>query len=294
MDKRVAASFDMQGVIVAVDRILPLKTVPNDPKKSTALKRVMCSIAQVGLIEPLIIFPQAGGQGRYTLLDGHLRLEAIKQLKWTEVSCLISSDDESYTYNHKVNVVPPLQEHFMIIKAIENGVSEAKIAASLNVDISTIRQKRDLLNGICPEVVELLRDKRSSRDMFRVMRRAKPIRQIEMAELMIATATFTTAYAKCLIAATADELLLDPTENKALPGINPEDSARVEREMQKLEQDFRAIEESHAKNVMNLVLTAGYLRKILGNSQVNRFLATKYRDMHSELQKLVESTSLER
>ena len=46
----------------------------------------------------------------------------------------------------------------MILRAIKNGVSEDRIARSLDVDVASIRQKRDLLDGICPEAVQLLRD----------------------------------------------------------------------------------------------------------------------------------------
>jgi RepB plasmid partitioning protein len=45
----------------------------------------------------------------------------------------------------------------MILKAIERGVSEERIAKALNVDVPTIRRKRQLLDGICPEVADLLK-----------------------------------------------------------------------------------------------------------------------------------------
>lgn len=294
MTKSVAAAFQMKGVKVPLERILPLKRVQSDLKRNAPLRRIMSSIEHVGLIEPLVVHPQPGTRGSYTLLDGHLRLEALKHLGWREAPCLLSTDDEAYTYNHKVNVIPPLQEHYMIMTAIESGVSEAKIAASLNVDVATIRQKRDLLNGICPEAVELLKDKQASRDMFRVLRKVKPLRQIEMAELMISAGNYTTPYAKCLLAATADELLVNPAEGKSPLGTSPEDAARMEREMQRLEHDLRAIEDSHAKNVLNLVLTTGYLRKLLDNGAVSKFLSGRYADMRVEFQKLVEAASLDR
>ena len=50
----------------------------------------------------------------------------------------------------------------MILKAIERGVSEDRIAAVLDVDVARIRIKRDLLNGIAPEATELLKDKHVS------------------------------------------------------------------------------------------------------------------------------------
>lgn len=61
------------------------------------------------------------------------------------------------TYNKRISRIATIQEHKMILRAVERGVSEARIAAALNVNVALIRQKRTLLNGICPEAAELLR-----------------------------------------------------------------------------------------------------------------------------------------
>ena len=104
---------------------------------------------EVGIIEPLIVFPQNGKSDSYFLLDGHVRLEVLKQIGATHARCLISTDDEAYTYNKRVNRIATIQEHVMILKAIKSGVSEERIAKVLDVDVANIRQKRDLLEGIC-------------------------------------------------------------------------------------------------------------------------------------------------
>lgn len=40
--------------------------------------------------------------------------------------------------------------------AIESGVSEERLARSLNVDVRSITRKRNLLDGICQEAIDLL------------------------------------------------------------------------------------------------------------------------------------------
>jgi len=50
---------------------------------------------------------------------------------------------------------------------------------------------------------------------------------------------------------------------KEVRGLTPDDVARVELEMKSLARDFKLIETSHGKNVLNLVLVVGYLRKLL-------------------------------
>ena len=87
--------------------------------------------------------------------NGHLRHAALSDLGHSEAPCLIADDDEAFTYNKRVNRLATIQEHYMIVKAIERGVSEEKLARALNVDIKRIKTKRTLLDGVCPEVAEM-------------------------------------------------------------------------------------------------------------------------------------------
>ena len=72
---------------------------------------------------------------------------------------MILTDDEAFTYNKYISRKAPIQEHKMIQTIVKNGVSEEKIARTLNINVKSIIQKRSMLDGICPEVVDLLKDK---------------------------------------------------------------------------------------------------------------------------------------
>jgi transcriptional regulator with XRE-family HTH domain len=208
------------------------------------------------------------------------------------VDCLIALEDEAFTYNHKINRLNAVQEHFMIMKAINNGVSEDTIAAALNVNIANIREKKNLLNGICPEVVQLLRGKQANADTFRQLRKAKAMRQIEMAELMCATTNYSARYANFLIASTPEDQLIESAQPKENNGISQADLARMEREMESITRDFKQIEDTHGKNTLNLVIVIGYLKKLLNNARVVRYLASNYQELLDEFQKLSELKSL--
>ena len=41
-------------------------------------------------------------------------------MKAEQVPCLISKDDEAFTYNKRINRLATVQEHYMILKAIES------------------------------------------------------------------------------------------------------------------------------------------------------------------------------
>ena len=279
-------------VMIPLEKILPTRIVEAPTKRTTKYRCIAASIRELGLIEPLVVHPQTKSPMAYMLLDGHIRLEILRDLGEKSAKCLISTDDEAFTYNHKVNPLPPIQEHFMILRAIKNGVDEERIARTLNVDIAHIKQKRDLLDGICKEAVHILREKPATSGSLRELRKVKPMRQIEMAELMCASRNFSVGYAKCLFAATSQEQMLEPDQPKQVHGLSAADMARMEREMGTLGREFKLIEQSHGRNVLNLVIVVGYLRRLLDNARIVRFLSQNYRELLTEFQKVVESKAL--
>ncbi len=293
MANRVRLACDTNIVSLPLASILPVRKLSPIISKTEKYRRIAASIQEVGIIEPLIVFPDAKGSTQYILLDGHVRLAILKEMGVEKVNCLIAKDDEAFTYNHKVSQLSAIQEHFMIMEAIRQGVSEERIAKTLAVDVAAIRRKRDLLDGICSEAVQLLKEKRASNGAFREIRKVKPMRQIEMAELMVAANNFSASYARCLLAATPQEQLLEPDKPKDVANLSPEDMSRMEREMENLSQDLRSVEETHGRNVLNLVLAVGYLKKLLDNARVVRYLSQHCADILAEFQKIVETKSLE-
>ncbi len=292
MSDNVRLACESEVVMIPLARILPMRMLDAGIKTTVKYKCIEASIKELGLIEPLVVFPQPGSAGLLMLLDGHLRHLVLTAIGEESCKCLIAFDDEAYTYNHKVSRLSAIQEHFMIRRAIKNGVSEERIARSLDVDVSTIRQKRDMLEGICPEAVELLKDRRTSAQTFRELRRVKPMRQIEIAELMCASNNYKMCYIKCLVAATPIEQTLEGDRPKEFQTLTSEDVSRIENEMATLSRDFRAIEESHGKNTLHLVIVLGYLRKMLDNVRIVKYLAQYHAEVLSELQKLVDNRML--
>ena len=294
--EKVHLAFEMGGVTLPLESILPSKQVNPAVRKSRKYATILASIQEVGLIEPPIVYRSKKTRNTpesYVLVDGHIRVDILRALDEREVFCLISTDDEAFTYNHKVNRLPPIQEHFMIMRAIDNGVAEDRIAKALNVDVARIRKQRTMLEGICSEAVELLRDKPVTPNGLRSLRKVKPIRQIEIAELVNAVGNYTTPYIKALVASSPQEQCIPGGNGKPSFGVKPEDLAKMEKEMAALERDFRLIEQSYGKNVLNLVLARGYLAKLLSNNRVLRYLSGHYADILAEFQKIVDASSLD-
>ena len=181
----------------------------------------------------------------------------------------------------------------MILKALDAGVPDERIAKALNISVITVRHNRSMLNGICPEAVDLLKDRPVALQTFREFKKVKPVRQIEMAELMVAAGTYGGSYARALVVATPKDHLAQPEKPKKIPGASAEDLARIEHEMQVVEKDFLLLDETYGRNVMDLTLARTYLKKLLDNGKVVRYLAQKHRDVFAEFQRIVEAVSLD-
>jgi ParB-like chromosome segregation protein Spo0J len=266
-----------------------LKIVTVAMKKSPEYAQIVASIGQVGIVEPPVVARDRNDPGKYLLLDGHLRLEALKDRGETEVVCIISVEDEAFTYNKRVNRIAIIQEHRMIIKAIDRGVSEERVAKSLNVDVANIKRKRRLLDGICSEAADILKDKHIAIHALSEFKKLSPLRQIEAAELMVAMNKFTISYARSLVAATSQEQLAEDYKPKTVKGLTGEQIALMKREQANLEREFRVAEQSYGTDHLDLVLANGYLGKLIGNPRVVRYLGQHHQEILLEFQKLVDA-----
>jgi hypothetical protein len=261
------------------------KTIPK-------YKTILASIKEIGLVEPLVVFPQKDAAGQYLLLEGHLRYFALKDLGETEVDCIIATDDESFTYNARVNRMNPIQEHKMIVKAVNHGVRPERIAAALNLPLRDVKGSLSLLDGINAEAADLLKDKGIAPKAIRLLKKVTGVRQIEIAELMVSANNFTKGYAEALVLGTPKDQLANPAEPKKVEGMSAEEIARMEQEMEALEHDLEAVEESYGENVLNLTCARGYIKKLMENAKVARFLSANYPDIFSQFESIAATETL--
>lgn len=285
-------AFESESVFVEFSNILPVKQLHKRVKKTKKYLQISASIREVGIVEPPIVIQEPHKKGKYLLLDGHLRIEILKELGALGVICLVATDDEAFTYNKRINRLATIQEHKMILKAIERGVPQERIAKALGINISSIRQKRSLLEGICPETTELLKDKHCPQNTFLSLKKMKPMRQIEVAELLIAMDNYSVSYSKALLAATPQDQLIESEKPKSFKGISAEKIAQMESEMAKLQREMKLIEDSYGPDHLSLVLARGYLVSLLENEGVSRYLAQNHNEILSEFRRISEVVSM--
>ncbi|WP_122588866.1 plasmid partitioning protein RepB C-terminal domain-containing protein [Pseudomonas viridiflava] len=285
-------AFLDECVVVEISKILPLKLARPAVKESLKYQQIIASIQDVGLVEPPAVSPVPGGIGQYFLLDGHLRIEALKDLGETEVECLVATDEDTYSYNKRTNRLSAVQSNKMIVRAMERGVSAERLGKALGLSPQTIKQRFRLLNGICAEVIALLGDTDCPANVFNLLRQMQPLRQIEAAELMIGNKNLSGLLAKALLAATPPDQLV--VAKKPLPDqqISAESIARLERELAALQMQIKTVEEDYGPDVLHLTVIKGYLAKLLANAAIVRWLARHQPEYLREFQSIAELTEL--
>jgi len=286
----VKRAFEPEIVPISITEIVPIKTVTTKHRKTDAYRRIAASMAHVGLIEPLVVFPTT--KGTYILLDGHTRLDVLIATNALTVNCLLSTDNESYTYNKRVNYIPPIAQHHMILRALAH-VSEERIASALNVSVATIREKRDLLKGICPEAAEILHNQRVSADAFVALRRMKPVRQIDVARLMMSAMKFSGRFAKALLNGTREELLV-PTPTPRRRDVTEAQQSIMEQETDELLKHVDSIKANYGNDILDLTAACKYIERLLANARVHRYLAKHHGDSLTALEQLLSDTSLDK
>lgn len=283
-------AFEPQRISLRIDQILPIRLVKKPHKAFSRYRTMVNTVRLHGIIEPLVVCRQKSGS--FLLLDGHLRLAAVKEIGLKSVDCIVATDDESFTYNAKINRISPVQEHRMIVQAIRNGVSSEKIASALNRTVDDVEAYTQLLDGIAQETIDIIKDRRISIGAIKILKRVTPVRQIEMVELMSAVNNFAESYARALLANTPVEFLTEREKRRRKANPKTEDLEQIEKEVREMMGDFKAAEEAHGERVLQFSFIRAYVKKLLDNAKVVRYLNSHHSDILAQFEDIAATDSL--
>ncbi|GLJ00007.1 plasmid partitioning protein RepB C-terminal domain-containing protein [Sphingobium sp. BS19] len=286
-NSKIKLAFEQTSLRIPLAEIELLRAVTPAIKRTLKYGQIAASMTEVGIIEPPVVVRIPGKTDRYRLLDGHIRIDILLERGEKDVVCLVATDDEAITYNKRISRTATVQEHKMILKVLEQGVSEERLARALNVNIASIRNKRRLLDGICEEVKKLLQDRLVPINTFNELKKLRPMRQIEAAETMIAMNRFSWPYAKSLVAATPQNQLVSE-KRKSVRGLSDEQLDHMEREATNIDREFRLVEQSYGSDHLDLVLATGYVCRLVDNIRVVHHLARHHPELLSEFQRIVQ------
>ena len=286
----VSYCFERNSVKFKIDDLIPTKKPPINVKNSKKYLQIKKSINSIGIIEPIVVYLDSK-LGKIKILDGHLRIEALKELGETEAICLVSTIYDTYTPNSKVSRITIIQEQKMIRKALKSGVSIEKLSEALGISIDILKGKINLLDGIDPEVVNLLANQNVPKATFNVLRKMKNIRQIECACIMNNMENYSEKFSLSLLHNTQPNLLVDGQQGNDKEG-HRKTIDRLEREMAQVHIESEKLKESYGENTLRLVIMKSHIQKLLENTKILHWLLDNKNELLIELKKITNINSL--
>ena len=250
---------------VPVKRLRPLRDRTITKREHD---RIIASIKTVGLIEPLVIFPEGED---YVILDGVQCYRALVELGVEVVPCILGKQREAFTGNRMVSRVSPVQEHRMIEKSL-GEVDEADIAAALGISGLGHRLKKTLLKQLHPEVASAFDAGKINRVCAKEFTHVKPPRQKEILQQMAALDDYSTTFARTLVVKTPPL----QRENRGRKN-NPWDR-RAQRKndlLKKLadaEQKHDFYSQLYKQYTVDLLRLAIYARSLLTSARLREYL----------------------
>ncbi|MGC0983871.1 plasmid partitioning protein RepB C-terminal domain-containing protein [Pantoea agglomerans] len=284
--------FNEKTVSFRLSDLIYTKKLPTNYKSSQKYIQIKSTISALGLVEPILIYID-GADGTAKILDGHLRVEALKDIGEERVACLVSTVYDTYTPNKKVNRITIIQIQKMLKEAVRVGVPEDMLCSALNISSDSLKSNLSVLKGICPEVIELFNDRDIPKNTFMILKRMIPFRQIECANIMIKFDNYSKIFAQSLYHSSSPELLND----KGKPNIdersgNRKAIERLEKEMAQVHFDTQKIKENYGSNSLKLTIVISHIKKILENPKVFHWLHRNKQDYLSELTKISDIEKL--
>lgn len=264
---------------IPIEKINILNPRERNRKIANEIKK---NIEDVGLKRPITVSRRLDfTDGKeYDLVCGQGHLEAYIANNQTEIPAIIIDADEEET---------------LIMSLVENiarrNYSPTELLQGIK-QLKDIRHKKNLLKGICEEVVEMLKDKIVSSKVFYYLARMKPERQIEATKIMVESKTFTSSFARSIWLATSDEQLAVPRRQQRPAVTDFSHFTKLEEEINRLHGEYEEIEENYGLNVLNFTLVKGYVKTLVMNPRVNRYLRINNPDILEHLESIVDIDNL--
>lgn len=271
---------DSVGVDVPVTRLRPLRE-----RKITKREydRIVASIRAVGLIEPLVIYPEGDD---YVILDGAQCYRALLELGVEVVPCILGKQREAFTGNRMVNRVSPVQEHRMIERSL-GEVDEEAIAEALGISGLGHRLKKTLLKQLAPEVAAAFDAGKINRVCAKEFTHVKPHRQKEILAAMESYKDYSTTFARTLVVKT-------PPHQRESRGRkhNPWDKTTQKKndllkKLAEAEQKHDFYSQLYKQYTVDLLRLAIYARSLVTNQRLREYLDQHHPDIVARFEAII-------
>jgi ParB family chromosome partitioning protein len=265
-----------------------VKLVPRNERTVSAkyIKRIEASLRAVGLIEPLIVFPQGDN---YEILDGCLRYRILLEMGVETVPCLIGHQREAFTGNRMVNQLSASQEMRMLRKSLEE-LDEKTIANALGMSGISHRLNISLMDKLDATVVKAFEASKLNLQCAKELAHVKPERQAEILKLMESCNDYSVTFARGLVLKTpvAKRAKLN---GKRTPWTQADekknDLLKKLREAEQQQDFYSGLYRQYTTNLLKLVI---FVRTLVANPRIKQFLRENHPQQLEVFEQIINST----
>jgi ParB-like chromosome segregation protein Spo0J len=245
--------------------------------------RILASIKAVGLIEPLIVFPEGDD---FVITDGVQRYRALLDLGVELVPCILGPRREAFTGNRMVNRLSAVQENRMIEKSLEE-LDEQTIAAALNLSGITHRLKKTLLKQLHADAAAALDQSAITRACARELTHVKPDRQSEILTAMKSYKDYSVAFARSLILKTPPAQREVRRRKRNPWNKSAQHKSDLLRKLAEAEQKHDFYSRLYKQYTIDLLRLAIYARALLTNRQVREYLDQRHPEIVARFETII-------
>lgn len=265
--------------------IVKLKPLRERKIRQQEYDRIAASIQAVGLIEPLIVFPE---QQDFVILNGYVRYRILLQLGVEVVPCIVREEKEAFTSNRMVNHLSPVQEARMLKKSLEE-LDEQTIASALAIKKISHRLNASLLKQLAPKVVAVFDAGKITKVCARDLTFVKPARQEEILKMMEHYNDFTSAFAQTIILKTPSSLRTKKSKGTKTPWDRSEqkktDLLQKLKEAEEKHDFYSSLYRQYSINLLKLVI---YVRSLITNQRIKDYLQQHHRAIAESFEQIIE------
>jgi hypothetical protein len=262
---------------------------PRDDRKISKREdqRIRASILAVGLIEPLLVFPE---NGRYIILNGHQCYRILVELGAKTVPCIFARQKESFTSNRMVNRLSPLQESRMIRRSLDE-LDEKTIATALGIKKIAHRLKPSFLKRLHPKTAAAFDAGTITKACVQELTYVTPQRQEEILSMMESYKDFTLPFVRSLVLKTPPSARTKDRPSAKNPwGRNEKNKSNLLKKLADTEEKhdfYTSLYRQYSINLLKLVI---YARSLVNNERISAYLDASHPSILATFQQVVADT----
>jgi hypothetical protein len=258
----------VRGVDVPIGDFFPIHERKCNFHANTGYRKILASIREIGLIEPLCVFKENGG---YAILDGFIRYKALQELGVDTVPCMVFTSKEAYTFNRMVNQLSHTQESRMLRKSLET-LDEAVIARTLGLRSIKHKLCESVIVRLHPEVVAALDKNQLTQNCAMELTYVKHERQLEILAEMVRCKDYSISFARALVLRTPAGMRGRERRRISPWDKNPGEKRELVSKLEAIEKRYDFYSGLYRQYTTDLLRLCIYVRKLVSNDRVRAFL----------------------